>query len=489
MDSKSASALMKAASRGQIKLVAHLLCTKAAKATSGPGSGRGGGDDRDHSAEEQAEAVRSMARFRDAYGNSALHAAAESGSFDCMSVMLRQWEAYRDRVLGSSPATGLGSSEDSSSLVDAQNDEGDTALHLAALSGSFDVCDILLQHGADVAVRNNHQQTPLEWACLVGRADIARLLIEAYGCDIACVNANGETPLHVAMVGGRDDLVRLLLRCGADAAALDTHDFSPLLSGIKHGQISACEAFIEEIQVQNRVLSDILLLCDADENGPLHVACAFAAPGKEELYSLLIQHGALQVYQETIGLSRSDYSIMRARRSEVAFPRNKAGLLPLDCAPSDAARHRISGAHRSRSRLVCLWLSALMHVDARAVERDDIVTSSVKSAGASASVPDVFMNGMSALDISLDPHAVPVFMGVNKTSSNNASGVTKASKTIVGWSRPYALPKPRAPRPARNDDRNQSASVVSSEMGQNQNVNVITQRLPADLIRTVIQYL
>ena len=43
-----------------------------------------------------------------------------------------------------------------------------TALHSAASNGSYDVCDTLLQHGADFRCRDEEDMTPLHFAAMEG---------------------------------------------------------------------------------------------------------------------------------------------------------------------------------------------------------------------------------------------------------------------------------------------------------------------------------
>ena len=43
-----------------------------------------------------------------------------------------------------------------------------TALHSAASNGSYEVCDLLLQHGADIRCRDEEDMTPLHFASMEG---------------------------------------------------------------------------------------------------------------------------------------------------------------------------------------------------------------------------------------------------------------------------------------------------------------------------------
>ena len=50
-------------------------------------------------------------------------------------------------------------------LINLQDENGNTALHLAATNNNFNVVKQLINHGADVFLKNNDGKTPLHIAC------------------------------------------------------------------------------------------------------------------------------------------------------------------------------------------------------------------------------------------------------------------------------------------------------------------------------------
>jgi ankyrin repeat protein len=50
-------------------------------------------------------------------------------------------------------------------LINLQDKNGDTALHLAATNNNFNVVKQLIDYGADVFLKNNDGKTPLHMAC------------------------------------------------------------------------------------------------------------------------------------------------------------------------------------------------------------------------------------------------------------------------------------------------------------------------------------
>ena len=72
---------------------------------------------------------------------------------------------------------------------------------------------LLLQHSADVDIRDKEGSISLHRASGEGNLDLIRLLLE-HRTDVNAQDALGKTPLHVAVGAGELDIVRLLLQHG-----------------------------------------------------------------------------------------------------------------------------------------------------------------------------------------------------------------------------------------------------------------------------------
>ena len=96
-------------------------------------------------------------------------------------------------------------------------------------SRNAEMVQVLLEHGADVASRDDTRSTPLHLASSddLDLPEIVRLLIE-HGADVTSRDGNHSTPLHLASLNGASKIGRLLIEHGADANAQDRNHNTPL---------------------------------------------------------------------------------------------------------------------------------------------------------------------------------------------------------------------------------------------------------------------
>uniref|UniRef100_A0A8D2NB49 Ankyrin repeat domain 31 n=1 Tax=Zonotrichia albicollis TaxID=44394 RepID=A0A8D2NB49_ZONAL len=81
--------------------------------------------------------------------------------------------------------------------VNAQDDAGLTALHIASVEGFYEIANLLLKAGADVNATQKEQITPLEDAVKEGHYEVANLLLW-YGADPLLKNQMGKCALEEA---------------------------------------------------------------------------------------------------------------------------------------------------------------------------------------------------------------------------------------------------------------------------------------------------
>ncbi len=133
-----------------------------------------------------------LVRATDDDGRTALHHAATYGQVDIALILV-----------------------DAGADIDAREEDGETPLHYAVWRSELDVAALLIEFRADLEIRNNWGRTPLLIVAReTGNAEMARQLIDA-GAEVNLRDEGGESPLDLAAWRGFGDLVNLLLDEGA----------------------------------------------------------------------------------------------------------------------------------------------------------------------------------------------------------------------------------------------------------------------------------
>jgi ankyrin repeat protein len=130
------------------------------------------------------------------------------------------------------------------SLTTADSD-GDTPLHLAAMSGNFAAARFLLPHYPDPVVANQLGGTPLHLAAESGSNDILALLLPKYP-DVDLRDANGLTPLMTAIAGNHHESFLQLAKAGAGVNATDRQGASALSNAIAANEAEKARFLIDQ---------------------------------------------------------------------------------------------------------------------------------------------------------------------------------------------------------------------------------------------------
>lgn len=119
-------------------------------------------------------------------------------------------------------------------------EKNDTPLHVAARHGFLGHVDLYLRHGAAVDWQNDEGQTPLNTACsqphehtaLERYAQVCQRLVEA-GANVATGDADKHTPLHMACKNANLGIVVLLLQNGASVNVMNYGGEAPMHNILK----------------------------------------------------------------------------------------------------------------------------------------------------------------------------------------------------------------------------------------------------------------
>ena len=99
--------------------------------------------------------------------------------------------------------------------INAVDNNGYTALTMAAMHNNHAVAEVLLKHGANPNCRDNQQLTPLHWASVGKSLQSTKVLLD-HGAKANVQDACGDTPLHDAVVYSEIEIIKELLKAGAD---------------------------------------------------------------------------------------------------------------------------------------------------------------------------------------------------------------------------------------------------------------------------------
>ncbi|KAA3681374.1 ankyrin repeat domain-containing protein 17 [Paragonimus westermani] len=171
--------------------------------------------------------------------------------------------------------------------VNARTEETqETALTLAACGGFIEVCEMLLNAGADIEVGGVGCSTPLMEAAQEGHLELVRRLLQR-GAAVNAVTATGDTALHYAAENGHVKVCKELLDWGAVFGAMTEGGRTPLMKAARSGNLEVVQLFLERGAAIDQPTSQ-------NDANALSLACS---GGHAKVVKYLLQHGADPQYQ------------------------------------------------------------------------------------------------------------------------------------------------------------------------------------------------
>ncbi|XP_064019019.1 ankyrin repeat and SOCS box protein 10 [Pogoniulus pusillus] len=172
-------------------------------------------------------------------GRTALHEACSAASADCLRLLLAfganpqavSEDGYQPLHLCRSPDSieCVQQLLQHGACVNSRSEEeGDTALHIAARHGLAEHVRLLLRRGAELEAENQEGQTPLNAACAQPHQpqdmdryyQVCQLLVES-GASINAADKDRQHPLHLACKNSNARVVELLLARGANVNVMN----------------------------------------------------------------------------------------------------------------------------------------------------------------------------------------------------------------------------------------------------------------------------
>jgi ankyrin repeat protein len=153
--------------------------------------------------------------------------AARNGHLECVTALCRRAQP-----------TGGGAGSSAGVDMDAVNDNGSTALMVAATCGHAAIIAILAEAGANLHVATAHNaSTALHLAASCGNWAAAEQLVQLDDSKVllSAATVHGATALHLAAHAASDTVIRALLEANADVQAKDRHRCTPLHYAMRAG--------------------------------------------------------------------------------------------------------------------------------------------------------------------------------------------------------------------------------------------------------------
>ncbi len=157
---------------------------------------------------------------------------------------------------------------------------GQVPLYFAAYLNSVEIAKLLIEHGANVSVRDNKGRRPIHSAAVQNSLEMAKLLIE-HGANVSARNNDGISPMHSAAVQNSVEMAKLLIEHGANVSVRDNKGRRPIHSAAVQNSLEMAKLLIEHganVSARNK-----------QGGTPMHRA---AWENSVEVAKLLIEHGA-----------------------------------------------------------------------------------------------------------------------------------------------------------------------------------------------------
>ncbi|XP_057216614.1 ankycorbin isoform X1 [Triplophysa rosa] len=123
------------------------------------------------------------------------------------------------------------------------DNEGKSALHVAAARGQAECLAVILAHGADVSLPDASGFTALHLAAKNNHPECAKKLIQSK-CAVDAVDSSGRTALHHAAASGNAAIVQLLCEHKCHVNLKDSDGVTPLLLSARHSDAEVCRCLV-----------------------------------------------------------------------------------------------------------------------------------------------------------------------------------------------------------------------------------------------------
>lgn len=166
--------------------------------------------------------------------------------------------------------TRISLSLEKGAALHAKNNNGVSALIIAANNGHHEAVKVLLNAGAHIDDYSNNGRTPLIWAAWWGHIKVVEVLLE-YNALVNEKDNHGMTPLMSATVNGHIGVVELLLKHGKTNTNIKNEWNSTALSIAKRKKYHHIIELLEPLHIYERHVSPYELLFHHSYSGIINL--------------------------------------------------------------------------------------------------------------------------------------------------------------------------------------------------------------------------
>jgi ankyrin repeat protein len=223
-------------------------------------------------------------------GQTAIHLCAKTDSVEILEKLINEGGDINDMddenetILHKSAAHNKEnvlkyalSKQNDPDFIEKKNNNGATALLLAAQFGHIACVTLLLESGADMfSGRDKRERSPVYLASMSNHIQTLEILLQHArdhnGLEKEKLAINGidrysRTSLHAAAELGHVDIVKELLKRGASITMKDDDEYTALMLCCKKNRLDVLKVFIEHINVHYQTARDKLSILEERDDG------------------------------------------------------------------------------------------------------------------------------------------------------------------------------------------------------------------------------
>ncbi|KAI9798410.1 MAG: Ankyrin-2 [Piccolia ochrophora] len=180
-------------------------------------------------------------------------------------------------------------------LVSDSDNECQTALHMAALGGHFQVVTSLLENGADADARDKEGNAALHLAAEGGHAATTRLLLQKHSY-VDMLNQEGENALHKAAKNGHDSIALMLLQAGIPVNAQTEEGSTALHLAAEQASVATMSVLLDYgANIESRDIACQTPLLAVTSSGPVAASRFLLENGADRNVWTDEEHSALHL--------------------------------------------------------------------------------------------------------------------------------------------------------------------------------------------------